>query len=411
MKKEQGRGSPGAFFPKALILTAIAGLILFIPPVLRTINSSSLCRRADFLAASCLWPQALGKYNEALELRPDYTRAILGKAEVHLKTGSLREAEAVCEEALKRRPGERKLLLALAEVLGEEGRVNKALKILMELASSFPEDSETALALSHSWALAGQPAKGAGILEKAVFADMQNAELHYRLALLLQSIPGASNLNRAIDEYQQALKWNFRMNRAAWNLAELYGRLGKLDEVISEARLALENAPNDIALLNLLGMSLYEAGKLPEAESLFRKITLLDPDFRDSFLSLARVLKMQKKSREAVSVYKTILGENPCLPAALVDMGEIMHSLGRNEEALRWYQRALRCAPRDPSLKNVLRKLKEHLRPPVRLLNQHLMRPSNGDASPLRMQKLRHRSACISPSKVLRSSQRLLSLK
>lgn len=335
---------------KAGLLLILAGLIFFLPPAMKKMNATSLCRSADSLAAACEWQEALSNYSLALSLCPEALPALRGRGDVFRKLGNRKAAAAVYEEALKKHPGDKDVRLALALVLVENNEVSRAREILKDLASRRAKDPDVALAWSSVLASSGRLREGAEALEKAIPANIQNAELHYRLAVLLQSIPGTANLNRAIDEYQQALKWNFRMNRASWNLADLYRRLGKLDEVIAECRLALSSTPNDIAVLNLLGMSLYEKGSLSEAEAVFKNIIALDPDFEDSFLSLGRVLKFQRKDKEAISVYKTILGKNPCHPAALRDIGDLMLRSGRHEEALRWYKKALRCDPVGQSL-------------------------------------------------------------
>jgi|GEM_PF-6462590 len=335
---------------KAGLLLIIAGIIFFLPPALKKMNAASLCRSAESLAAACEWQEALVKYSLALRLRPDYLPALKGMGDVFRKLSNRKAAAVIYEEALKKHPGDKDLRLALAAILVDNKEFSRAREILKDLASRRAKDPDVALAWSSVLSSSGRMREGAEALEKAISANIQNADLHYRLAVLLQSIPGAASLNRAIDEYQQALKWNFRMNRASWNLAELYRRLGKLDEVIAECRLALDRAPNDIAVLNLLGMSLYEKGSLSEAEAVFKNITALDPDFEDSYLSLGRVLKFQGKDLEAISVYKSILKKNPCHPNALRDMGDLMLRSGRHEEALRWQKKAQRCDPSAQSL-------------------------------------------------------------
>ncbi|MFH0801880.1 MAG: tetratricopeptide repeat protein [bacterium] len=335
---------------KAGLLLIIAGLIFLLPPAMKKMNAASLCRSADSLAAACEWQEALSKYSMALSLCTDYLPALRGTGDVLRKLGNRKAATGAYEEALKKHPGDKDVRLALAAILVENKEISRAREILTDLVSRRPKDPDVALAWSSALSSSGRLKEGVEALEKAISANIQNAELHYRLAVLLQSIPGAASLNRAIDEYQQALKWNFRMNRSSWNLAELYRRLNKLDEVIAECRLALDRAPNDIAVLNLLGMSLYEKGSLSEAEAIFKNITALDPDFEDSYLSLGRTLQIQGKDKKAISVYKTILKKNPCRSAALRDMGNLMLRAGRREEAIRWYKKAQRCDPADQSL-------------------------------------------------------------
>ncbi len=62
---------------------------------------------------------ALGEYDKAIAVKPDYWPAYLGKAEVFEKVGKRKDAREMLERGLQHAPGEPRLVAALAKLGGD----------------------------------------------------------------------------------------------------------------------------------------------------------------------------------------------------------------------------------------------------------------------------------------------------
>jgi tetratricopeptide (TPR) repeat protein len=132
---------------------------------------------------------------------------------------------------------------------------------------------------------AGQPAEGAVVLRKALTLNPRFAEARYVLGLCLRDVrrnaEALSALTRAVDDAPTLLP-------AREELAELYGRLGRVDEHLTqlEALAALDPGPSrSIAL----GLAYSRAGMIERAVPTLRQAAERYPDVAYIYVALGRV--------------------------------------------------------------------------------------------------------------------------
>jgi tetratricopeptide (TPR) repeat protein len=97
-----------------------------------------------------------------------------------------------------------------------------------------------------------------------------------------------------------------------------------------------------------------QAGQLPEAEKLFRRILQARPDHPDTNNALAIVLKDQGKTAEATAAFQRVVDIAPNAPAAHNNLGTILFAQEKLTEAEASYRRALALDPNNAdALKNL----------------------------------------------------------
>ncbi len=98
----------------------------------------------------------------------------------------------------------------------------------------------------------------------------------------------------------------------------------------------------------------HRAGRLPEAESLYRRILQVLPDHPDVNNSLGIALKGQGKSGEAAAVFQRLAAVAPDYAPGHSNLGNVLFEQGRLEEAEASYRRALSLRPDMPdALRNL----------------------------------------------------------
>ena len=132
---------------------------------------------------------------------------------------------------------------------------------------------------------AGQPAEGVAVLRKALTLNPRFAEAEYVLGLCLRDVhrnaEALAALTRAVDLTPALLP-------AREELAELYGRLGRVDEHLTqlEALAALDPGPSrSIAL----GLAYSRAGMIDRAVPTLRQAAERYPDVAYIYVALGRV--------------------------------------------------------------------------------------------------------------------------
>jgi tetratricopeptide (TPR) repeat protein len=137
-------------------------------------------------------------------------------------------------------------------------------------------------------------------------------------------------------------------------IALQYQREGRFEAAEQVYRQVLEQQPDFIDGLNLLGALVYQQGRFQEAVACFQRVLTLQPDNPDAYNSLGVALKGQGKAVEAVSYYQQALSLRSSHPEVYNNLGNALRELGQVEEAIAAYQQALSLKSSYPEAHNNL---------------------------------------------------------
>jgi len=118
-------------------------------------------------------------------------------------------------------------------------------------------------------------------------------------------------------------------------------RLGEFARGIGHLRLALDRAPYDVQVLKLLARSLAASGESIETERILKTATHLAPDDAEAWSLLGRLYQDENRFVDALPALERALSLNPGDVLALSAMAHAQAGLGRNEEAVAIYQKAV----------------------------------------------------------------------
>lgn len=97
--------------------------------------------------------------------------------------------------------------------------------------------------------------------------------------------------------------------------------------------------------LHQRAFSLYQEGRIPEADQLYRQILLQNPSDGEALYRLALLLFQQHRPAEAVETFDRLLRLAPTLAQAWSDRGGVLQDMGRLTDALASYDRAVALKP------------------------------------------------------------------
>lgn len=191
---------------------------------------------------------------------------VLRDAEKLVQKGKLEQAIKEYEKVLKKFPDDTTIINRVGDLYGRVGQLKPAIKLYEEIAEHFTKDGFTTKAIA--------------ILKKIQRLDPQRLDVFERLAALYFE---QGLMVEAKREYQILADWYVK-NGEVEDAIKFHEKLVDLDpnNHVSSLRLAELLLRNDdttsaLKVYSRLGGVLLEAGKLDEAESLFRRVIEKDP--------------------------------------------------------------------------------------------------------------------------------------
>jgi tetratricopeptide (TPR) repeat protein len=205
--------------------------------------------------------------------------------------------------------------------------------------------------------------------DTAQSVDKASAYYHYTLAHMYAEMASAYGnrgdyLNKAIENYKDAIKADPSTPLLTEELSELYIGSGRLREAQSDAEETLRNNPKDIAAHRLLAriftqqiqagngqQSRIDQGMLRRAIEQYQDITELAPKDVDSWLMLGRLQRAAQNSVEAQNALKKVLTIDPDNEEALTQLAQVYLDLGDNTTASEMIKKLAEKSPSQRSLR------------------------------------------------------------
>lgn len=130
-----------------------------------------------------------------------------------------------------------------------------------------------------------------------------------------------------------------------FELAVSHHHAGRLDQAERLYRTVLAVEPDHFAALHYLGLVSSQQGKFEEAEALLRRAVTVDPGSAEALTNLGVALTRPGRYDDAIGVYQKALALDPSNVEAHNNLGATLQALGRFDEAAAEFAEALRLRP------------------------------------------------------------------
>ena len=293
-------------------------------------------------------PEAIGQYEEALRIQPDYTGAHYDLGNALVQLGRVAEAIGHYEQALRLKPDYTGAHYNLGLALARLGRLPEAIAHYQQALRIQPDYTDTGsyAEIHNDLGLAlvqlGRVPEAIEHYEEALRIQPDYAAAHYNLGLaLLQQ----GRLPEAISHWEQAVRINPDYADAHYNLGLALWQTGQLPEAVGHYEQALRINPDSVEAHVNLGIALSQMGKRQEGLAQFREALRRRPDSAEVHYNVGRALFQTGNVPEAIEQYEQVLQTNPDSVQAHCDLGLALAKLGRTPEAIQQYEQALRIKP------------------------------------------------------------------
>ncbi|MCC3584501.1 tetratricopeptide repeat protein [Microcoleus sp. PH2017_30_WIL_O_A] len=129
------------------------------------------------------------------------------------------------------------------------------------------------------------------------------------------------------------------------NIAWEYHQAGRLLEAENLYRQIVEAQPESANVLCLLGIAVRQQGKVAEAIDFYDRAIAQNPDFVEAHLNKAHVLMDVGATQRAIASYEQVIKMQPNSALAYNNLGWLKQHLGEIDSAISYYQTALQLDP------------------------------------------------------------------
>ena len=252
-------------------------------------------------------------------------------------------AEREARAALAAAPSDPRPQLILASALRRRGDAAAALAILKPLAAAHPNAALTQYELGLALAASGDAATAIPALRRAVALNRDHPQAWRALGDLLFAAGEANAAEAAYAQHRRALVRDPALKAAAGALCD--GRLGEAERLL---RPRLAARPDDPPALELLAEAVLRQGLYADAEVLLARSLALDPACAEARFAYASALFHQQKGAEALGALERLLADDPQSPAYRNLTAAALALAGDFEPALATYEALLDDYERQP---------------------------------------------------------------
>lgn len=255
------------------------------------------------------------------------------------------------------------------------GDIQSAIAILGPLSESNPDAPFPYLQLGLAERQAGNADAALASMRQAVSINPEFADAWLALADLLVDLGRAEEADRAFASYIPLARRDPQLREAGRALAE--NRLADADALL---RRLLGRNPHDVVALCMLAEVLEKNGQAADAETLLGQCLELapgyararhnlavvnlrqnrpeeafeqseralatEPDNRDFRKLRAAILLRLMRFDESIEVCEQLLDEDPAQPTVWTSLGHLLKTVGRRDDAIAAYRRAIALEPR-----------------------------------------------------------------
>ena len=138
------------------------------------------------------------------------------------------------------------------------------------------------------------------------------------------------------------------MAQQTFNQALQHHQAGRLHEAELLYRQILAQEPNHADALHHLGMAAGQAGRSDIAVELIGRAIAIKPDYPEAHNNLGNALKGVGQLDEAIAAYRRAIALRPNHPDALGNLGSALNAKGQHDDAIAAYRRAIAISSANP---------------------------------------------------------------
>ncbi len=326
--------------------------------------------------------KALSSLNKALALNPDYSDAILLRAEINLRKGNAGSAINDLTALIKRQPEIQRAHLLLADAYRAQNNLDQALSVYLGAMKLFPENGlapflagltlrqqgkadEAAQAFENTLKLAPNFLPAVNQLVELDLSQKRFGEAGKRVDAQIEKNPKAAgprilqakvyvaqtNLDAAEKSLLKAIDLEPNFTDAYFMLSALYVQSDQYKEALEKLNGVLAKNPNDVTSLMQIAMIHERTKDYEKARDAYEKLLAVNNQFSPALNNLAYLYSERFNDVDkAYDLARRARELMPLNPAAADTFGWILYRRGDYAWALSLLQESADKLPAEPEV-------------------------------------------------------------
>jgi tetratricopeptide (TPR) repeat protein len=284
---------------------------------------------------------AIIRANKAIENDPQNPSLYFERAQLFYDFGSFDEGILDAEQAIELGGNQPEYYHLLADLQLDHYQSGQALTTLETAIARFPEHIYTHLKYAEFLQILKQYESSISVLRNLLDKKPDLGEAFFMLGLNYKDL-GDTSL--AMQNFQWAIQNDPDIIDGWIQLGQLNAELG-----LPDARQYFESGyqiqPKNIDLLHAYAFYLQSVDEIEKAQSLFREIVALNPQYTIAYFNMGLLYLDQKKYQEAIKQFTLALATDPVHSESYFFRGISEELLGNKTAAMADYQQALLIDP------------------------------------------------------------------
>lgn len=281
-------------------------------------------------------------FRRAVELRPDYGKALRNLVIALRNQGKTEEAIASLQAVVRLEPDDAEARYSLGNLLYDAGDSEGAAAAYRETLRLQPDHALAHNNLATVHLKQGRPEEAVACCRQALMLAPGHVEAHYNLGLALCAL---KRTQEAEQSFLEALRLRPDYAEACFSLGLIRAEQKHWEEAVRYYRETVRLNPDHADAYNQLGAACVEQSQLEEATAAYRQAIRIRSDYAEAHNNLGIVLHKQGLLEEALAAYRQSLRINSRSIDTYHNMGITLRDLGRLEEAIECFKSALRVDP------------------------------------------------------------------
>ena len=239
------------------------------------------------------YPEAIKHYREAIRIKPNHHRAILGLSITLRRNGQIQEADRYFQQVLKENP------YVIAEncfMVGanfaEQNKIEEAIEQFQEGLKILPKNEGARLLLASLYQRKGDKDKAMAQYGDIIKINPKSAAAYIGKGVVTAEL---GRTEEAVNYFMEAIRIDPENSTALNNVGLVAFRQDRLEEAMNYFRKALKSSPRNVEVLYNMGLTLEKMGKTGEAILQLERAIKIKPD---DVKAKAFLTRLNKKYRE-----------------------------------------------------------------------------------------------------------------
>ncbi|VXD23486.1 Serine/threonine protein kinase with TPR repeats [Planktothrix serta PCC 8927] len=288
------------------------------------------------------YSQAQEAYDKAIQIDPNYTEAWIGRGKVLNALQNYPDALTAFEQAIKQNPDAIDAGLGKGNVLLSFKRYEEAIQAYKEVLDRFPSSFEALYKTGKAYHDLEDYEQAFKAYDQAVEVKINDPNAWYNRGNVLMQM---KRYGDALESYDKAVRFNPNFYQAWYSRGNALLKKDKEKEAIESFRQAVKIQPNYYQAWYSLGWSLHQLQRYEEAITAYNKALEINKNDHLMWYNIGNSLYNLGRYQEAIASYDEAIYQNTNHAESWYSRGNAFVNLNQYPEAISSYQKALQYRP------------------------------------------------------------------